>query len=361
VVGIGGILDERTMRSALIVLVCVLGCGPKVGPSIDPIADVSAPVGVELQLALHGSSPDGRITFDFAAPDLPDLTLRRLAPTITNYAEGDAVFRWTPLADDVGDHEIDFTATGSGGSNRAGALIHVVPGPGAPPVFRVPVGEGTTLDLGRDPCAEVDVLVEDPDQAEVMIALEPPVPDNATLMASGPNGAAFRFCPTAQLVMAQAIYPIALSATDGTYVTIKPYTIVVRPASMAVCTTAAPVITTTPHGDITTTGNLHIYAQIADDVGVTATRVLWSTSAPADPKAPDLNALMPLTFMRKSGDVLSGMYEAVIPNPVVSLPSGTVKTIYYVIEADDADPPIGCAHAALSPAMGIYSFQVKRP
>jgi hypothetical protein len=112
---------------------------------------------------------------------------------------------------------------------------------------------------------------------------------------------------------------------------------------------------------VTTTNNPHIVATIADDVAVTGARVLWSTTAPANPKQPDLNALKPIAMARQNGTPKSGTYEAVIPNPVVGTPAGTTKTIYYLIEASDDDPPAGCAHRAYSPPSGIYSFTVKRP
>jgi hypothetical protein len=351
----------RVLR--LVAALACLGCGPTRGPTISRPEQVQAVVGVELQILLHGATADGGpVTFDFEAPDLPDLKTRMLAAALTNYAEGEAEFRWTPLAGDIGPHEIDFLATGDGVESRAPSAVTVSAGAGAPPVFREPTGEGTTLDLARDSCADVEVLADDPDSAQVQLALEPPAVPNAQLVPAGPNAGSLHFCPSDAQVAASTIYPFTLSADDGVNPKVeKGYTVVVRPKPMVTCTTAPPVITTTQHINITTTGNLHIPATISDDVAIVSARVWWTTTAPSDPMNPDLNAFAPIQMPEKSGTAQSGSFEGVIPNPVVASPSGTMVTIYYVVEADDADPPAGCAHQAFSPAGGVYSFVVTRP
>ena len=45
------------------------------------------------------------------------------------------------------------------------------------PVFREPLGSGTTLDLSQSNCIELDILVEDPDSPNVDISLEEPLED----------------------------------------------------------------------------------------------------------------------------------------------------------------------------------------
>jgi hypothetical protein len=68
------------------------------------------------------------------------------------------------------------------------------------------------------------------------------------------------------------------------------------------------------------------------------------------------------TFTRKSGTAQNGVYEATIPNPVASSPAGTMKTLYYLIIADDNDDAAGpCDHSTTSPASGTHSVVVTNP
>ncbi|MSP62975.1 MAG: hypothetical protein EXR72_22095 [Myxococcales bacterium] len=345
----------------LLFLSLLCGCGQSGGPTLEPLRPVTGAVGVELRIQLTATS-GGAIEFDYSAPDLPDLKSRKLAPGITVYAAGAAVFRWTPIAEDVGPHEIDFIATTDRERAVAPVVVTVLAGLDAAPVFRVPVGEGTTLELGRNPCAEVDVLVEDTDSTELEVGLEPPLVPNADYAPATATTGSLRFCPSPEQIAKTNLYALTLVADDGKNPRVfKPYTVVVRPPPMVVCTSKPPVITTAPHADITTTGNLHIAATISDDLGVFASRVLWSTTPPANPKQPDLGAFQPLPLGRKTGDGKSGAYEAVIPNPVVTSPSGATKRIYYVVAAFDDDMPQGCAHQTVSPGMGVFSFLVTRP
>ena len=54
------------------------------------------------------------------------------------------------------------------------------------PVFRQPLGTGTTLDLSKHDCIDVKVLVEDTDSTEVSIDELPPFVEGAQLMQTGP-------------------------------------------------------------------------------------------------------------------------------------------------------------------------------
>lgn len=337
------------------------GCGGGSGPAFEGIMPITGLVGEEVRIPLRANAPGGRVSFDFASPDLPDLKTRRQAASVIAYAGNSALFRWLPIAADVGAHELDFIASANNQTSIYPVAITIVAGPGAAPVFRTPVGEGSTLDLGRSPCAELEVLVEDPDQTEVTLALEAPVPPSAMLNQTGPFAASLRFCPSEAQIAAATIYPLTLSADDRVLPRVlKPYTIVVRPPTGMGCITKAPTITATPRGDVVTAGNLYLVANIADDVAVTSTRLLWTLTAPANPKTPDLTGFAPILMPRKRGDGRQGDYEGVIPNPVVNAPAGTSKRIYYVIEATDDDPG-GCGHRTLAPSSGTYSFVVKRP
>src|SRR4051794_12310720 len=101
---------DRIVKPAVSpLLFCALiavGCGPETGTRLDPLEPRTALVGTELQVSLH---VDSEATLGYAR-DIVDLASRRPGPTLTAYAAGEAIFRWTPLADDVGEHHIRFTS-----------------------------------------------------------------------------------------------------------------------------------------------------------------------------------------------------------------------------------------------------------
>lgn len=338
----------------------VAGCGPAMGPRLDHVGSTTGAVGVEFQLTLHTTPPSGNTSFDFDAPDLPDLKKRKLPASITSYARGQAIFRWMPLAGDEGEHEIVFIAHNANGESRTPITLTITPGEDGEPVFLEPVGEGTTLSLDSSDCAEISVVVHDADQANVEITLLPPPIANMELEQTGPHEATLMFCPKADQIATSTVFVVTMVADDGTYHTIKTYTLIVRPPGTG-CTSEPPDVEVNVHGDSYTLGNLHIKATIEDDVGVLAARVYWTTTAPFDPHHPDLLAFSPVTMSRKSGDARSGLYEAILPNPVVSLPPESRVTIYYVVVAQDDDPPLGCAHQVIAPENDVLSFVVRRP
>ena len=348
------------MRFAWIALV-VVGCGPQGGARLQPIAPATATVGVELDLMLRVDAAHAEFTF------ASDLQRRALEPTLTPYAGGEAMFRWTPLGADVGAHAFRFSATAGGVASTEDVTIAVVAG-ADPIMFRSPVGDGTTLDLSRAPCAEVPLLVDDGSATAVTIGSDGALPDGATLTSDGALAGTLRFCPPAALAAAQTIFPFDLVATDdGGARAEKRYTIVLGtvaapPISSPMppaCDPGAPAITTTPHANITTVGNPHIAADISDGHGIADATIYWSTDAPADP--PDLDAMNAVPMQLLSGTTADGQWGGTIPSPVIDAPPGTSATIYYLLVAEDDDDSVaGCpAHATDSPASGVYSFVIK--
>ena len=367
-------------RLSLILALSLLGCGPHGPTALDPIGPQTAVVGVELAVMLRANAARA----DFAYDSDLDMAGRHLVPTITPYANGEAMFRWTPLASDLGDHTFRFLATVDGVTASESTLVHVVPGDD-PISFRSPVGEGTTLDLGRAPCAVVPLLVDDTSATEVQLAAAGILPNGATVSADGPLSGTLKFCPSKALAQAQSIFQFTIVATDdGGARAEKRYTIVLGILAPPVvlppppsptpspdpnpmptpttCDTASPTVVTTPHGDITTVGNPHIYAQISDPHGIYNAVVFWSTEPPLDPENPDLFAMDAVDMQRLSGTSQDGQWGGTIPSPVIDDPAGTTATIYYVIgTTDDDDAVSGCAyHATFSPASGVYSFVIKR-
>lgn len=378
------------MRTAAVAALAVgaLACGPRTGTELEPIAPQTAVVGQELAIMLRVATT-AHVDYAFASPDL-DLDKRLIKPTLTAYANGEAMFRWTPLASDLGDHQIRFTATVDG--VPASELVPVSVIGGADPIrFRAPVGEGTTLDLSRTPCAIVPLLVDDTSATEVDIEPGAGWPANAKLDRDGPLSGRLRFCPTKDQAQATTIFPFSLVATDdGGARAEKRYTVVLgtlpapvvppapapgpsptpspsptpdpMPTPTATCDTGAPVITHTPHADITTVGNPHINAELADGYGIYGGTVFWSTDPPADPDNPDILSMNYVDMQLLSGTLQDGQWGATIPSPVADSPAGTTATIYYVIVASDADDAVaGCDyHVTFNPTSGVYSFVIKR-
>jgi len=193
-------------------IVAVAACGPQTGALIDPIAPRSAVVGSELELVVRVRA-DGPASLSYRS-DVAELDSRRLRPTLTPFAGGEWVFRWTPLAGDEGAHTIDFVARWNDVETVRRVSVEVRPGDETL-LFRAPVGEGTTLDLARDRCVEVGVLVEDGGATEVTFAPGDPWADGATLDATGPLSATLAFCPVAAQLAGGGVFPLVLTAADA--------------------------------------------------------------------------------------------------------------------------------------------------
>jgi len=368
---------NRPARLALLVALSGLGaCGPQSGARFAPMGPRTAVVGVELDMALEALGA-GAVEFSYGS-DLADLATRPLRPSLSAFDGGQAMFRWTPLASDVGDHTLRFTATANGVSTSITVPVTVEPG-ADPLAFVEPAGDGTTLDLARQPCADVEILVEDTGTDHVTLAPGATWNDNATLTADGPLSGTLHFCPSEAQAQAATIYPFSFTAEDdaGTRVE-KRYTVVLgalkvpvppppppgpNPPPPPVCDPVAPSITHKPHPNYTGTGNLHLYATVDDPTGVYDATAFWSTTPPADPANPDLAQMTAIDMLPTGGTINATDFAATIPSPVAGAPSGTAVTIYYLLRAtDDDDSVAGCPyHTTYSPDGGVYSFVVKAP
>jgi hypothetical protein len=338
-------------------------CGPHVGTDISSLEARTAIVGVELEVPIQ-TSAQGAVDFSFTS-DVADLATRRLRASITPYAGGIGMFRWQPMAADLGKHSVHITAKADGGSADADVAIEVVAG-ADPIVFREPIGDGTTLDTKQAPCANVDILTDSSTSTEVTLTVDPPV-DNAIVMQEGSMSGTLKFCPSQDQINSSSVFAITLVATDDVGKKAqKTYAIIlgkVTSTGTGSCPEPPPTITIVPHKDITTSGNLHINASVSDSTGIASFMLYYSTTAPLDPANPDLSTMqqIPMAFLDGTSD-LSGDYTAAIPNPVKFGNPGDTATIYYVLTATDHDFEVkGCsAQTANSPATGVYSFVVTR-
>jgi hypothetical protein len=358
------VIYSGSMRlSLLAAFFGVLGCGDNRLPIIQPIPDQVAQVGVELELDIRATDADGdALSFEFSAPAIPDIKTRAQKATLSGFADGVAKFRWTPQASDrmSGAYAFDFKASDGKSSTTETVQITITDGGGTAPVFRKPLGTGTTLDLEKSSTVSVDITVEDPDATEIIIGEEEPKIMGATLTATGPFEATWEWTPSTAQIM-QDRYTLTLSADDMVNPkTKKSYLIVLRRKPNLNCPGTGPVIMHTAPAAQSSIQDLTIAATITDDKGVKGMPLLYhSTTMPANP--PDLSAMSPVTMVRKTGTAQSGSYEGVIPNPVAASPAGTMKTVYYLVIANDDDDGSGNCHSTTAPSTGTYSVAITNP
>ena len=335
-----------TMTS-LSCLATTVACGSGSAPELSGLTDQVAQVGTELQVDLNGTDPDGdQLSYGFRAADLPEV---RDQAQVTVSPSGAGVFRWTPLAADVGEHSFDFTASDGDNTTTVTVTIDVKSaiGSATAPIFRQPLGTGTTIDLGKKKCVDLSVVVEDQDTAQVTVSMEEPVIEGATLNQDDGLTATFQWCPTKEQE-AENRYTLVLAADDGENPkTMKPYLVVLRGNSGTNCPGAAPVIAHTAQ-DVSTISDLTIDAQVSDDKGLKeAPLFYYSETQPTNP--PNLSQMIQLSTLKIDGTTTNATYAADVPNPVAGMPAGTQKTIFYVFVADDDDDETGnCDHSTTS-------------
>ena len=232
----------------------------------------------------------------------------------------------------------------------------------------------------------VPLLVDDTSATEVQLTAGGILPNGATVSADGPLSGTLQVLPVEGAGDGADDLPFTIVATDdGGARAEKRYTIVLGILAPPVvlppppsptpnpdpnpmptpttCDTASPTIVTTPHGDITTVGNPHIYAHDLRSARHLQRRRLLVDGAAARSREP-----RPLRHGRRRHAApvgharRDGQWGGTIPSPVIDDPAGTTATIYYVIgTTDDDDAVSGCAyHATFSPASGVYSFVIKR-
>jgi hypothetical protein len=352
-------LRPPLLCAAALLAALAVGCANG-APKLEPLSDQTAYVEKQFTMALRASDPDGdEVNFTFVVSDLSDIYTRA---SIQPVRKGEATFIWTPIISDKGTHSFDFTVSDGKAKSTATIVItvDVSEGGGTGPTFRKPVGTGTTLDLSQKDCGTLDVVVEDPDSAEVVITQEEPVIAGASLQQDSGLTAKWSWCPTDDQVKASDRYMLRLGADDGTTKVTKDYLIVLRTPQKTDCPGAPPVITHTPEDDSTMLP-LIVFADVSDDQGIKSDPLLYySYTQPATP--PDVGTMTQVSMILLDGDMTSGTWGVEIPNPVVSSPVGTQASIWYVIVAQDNDDAAGdCDHLTQAPATGSYKMTVTRP
>lgn len=195
--------------------------------------EVSVPLAVPLRAAASASDAGQELVeWSWRSLTLPDLPSRLRRPSLTTYTLGRAVWRWVPVATDQGQQEIEFSARILPAGGRGLATLQFVVDSGvSSAVFREPVGEGTTLDLRRQDCVRVTIVVESSASPRVELTLGGEPPENATLVPQSDTTGELVFCPSPEQVAADTIYPFVLQATDERQTIQKTYVVVLRRAT----------------------------------------------------------------------------------------------------------------------------------
>jgi hypothetical protein len=200
----------------------VIGCSSGAAPDIVGLGDQVAVVGQQFVLELEGTDPDGdALTYKVEA----DLVLEGNA-TLSKTPAGRGLFRWTPVASDIGTHGFDFIVSDGANEATVTIAIDVRASSGTAPVFREPLGAGRVMNLATEACIEIDILIEDQDTAQLTIAEEEPRIGGAMLEQIDGTTAHWRWCPTPAHVAEADRYTLVLSADDADNPkTIKTYVI----------------------------------------------------------------------------------------------------------------------------------------
>jgi hypothetical protein len=345
------------MHGRLSALLIVLGgCAQGGAPRIEIVADQVAVVGKELSVWIVGTDPDGdELTYAFEAPAVP---LAGNTARMGTGANGQGLFTFTPLAQQIGEQLFDFVVSDGSFEARTSARIDVrsAAGSDSAPIFREPLASGAVLDLGVDTCATVDVLVEDADSSRIELRMDEPIVEGAELFVgdSGLEGT-WSWCPTPEQRASQAHHEVVFVADDGDSSAVrKSFLVVVRPADPGECPGEVPVVTHTPQ-DAATLSDIEIAARVTDDTGVSGTPfVLYSTEDPGTP--PDYGAMSLAAFELQIGGATDGEWLARVPNPVAADDEGSATTLYYAISVVDVD---GCG--VDDPNGAVHTIEVTHP
>ncbi len=218
-------------RALLLLSLVAAACSDGAEPDLIGLSDQVAIVGQEFMLELEGVDPDGdRLSYGYVADS--DLAGRAM---MTQTPRGTGLFRWTPLAADVGQHAFDFTASDGSHTTTVTITIEVRATAEGLPKFIEPAGAGRVLDLGTTPCADIDIVVEDQDSPQVTITEEEPKIAGATLEQLDGTSARWHWCPTASQAAEADRFTLVLGADDGDHMKVlKHYVLMLGSAPPAV-------------------------------------------------------------------------------------------------------------------------------
>ncbi len=183
------------------------GCGGSVPARIVGMDDRTVAVGDLLELTVRGTVP-GEITLD--TPSLPDAQVARLASETAT-----AIFRWVPVASDVGIKPLTFALKAGGQTTTESVVITIVPSEAGRPRFQN-APYNILLDLSQGSSATLPIAVKDDDSETISLTIVSGTElANATLdvMPTG-KGATFTFNPTPAQLADRCSFGTQLRARD---------------------------------------------------------------------------------------------------------------------------------------------------
>ncbi|MBL4634755.1 MAG: PPC domain-containing protein [Kofleriaceae bacterium] len=326
------------------------------GPQLSPVADQVAAVGRELVVEVNATNMSGK-KINFSYTTSADIVPGRV--NMRTRSAQSALFTWTPAATDIGTWTFDFHASDAEGSSSQTVTIEVrsAIGQDSRPIFRRPLGAGTSIDLASEDCIDIEIVIEDQDSAEVILTEQEPKIPGATLSQDGGLIGQWSWCPTKAQSNAQDRYLLTIGADDSQNpLTLKNYQIILRDSSVNNCPGQAPVIVHQISNQSTSTG-IEISAQVQDDQGIKGAVNLYYSNMPIG-DTPALGALINLPMELASGTILDGVWTAQLPNPVAGGQSGDTGNLYYAIVADDNDDRMGsCDHTTTE----VFGLEVTHP
>lgn len=221
-------LYRRMLVLAAFASATSIGCGPSGGeaPAFLGLEDQHGFVGTEIFFEVRATDAElSTLSFDMtsAAPTAGSASLVAAG----NGNRTSALFRWTPTANDIGVWIFDFHVSDGVHDTVESIAIEVSSIDGGAPVFRQPLGAGTTLDLSEASCLTLQVLVEDPDSTDVQITQDNPIIDGARLNETE-EGHVWEWCPSSEQIASGDSFVLALAADDGEHLTTKHFVIVLR-------------------------------------------------------------------------------------------------------------------------------------
>ena len=342
------------MRLLHLWLLVILGLGctdPEVF-SIQPIPAQRALVGEELQVELVLVDLGGSVpSFSMTSPTLPDLMTRSNPPRFTVFGDRGAYLRWSPIASDVGVHQMTVTARGADHATSQTFVLEVASGDAAP-VFLRQLGAGMTLDLSRDNCFRFRVEVQDTDTVSGSIQLEAPIEDGYGLIPAGDWVADFEWCPNEGQINRQTRYLLNLIADDASgHSTRKSYTLILRDTIGDNCAGRAPRIEHTAPESLPRDASIQLTVRVTDDIGIQTPPIVYYRVATPN-ATPDLDTFVNGNMELRTGTPKDGVYGVSIP---LSFLPATSADIEYFIEVTDNDDPQGnCDHRSTSPNDGLH-------
>lgn len=231
-------LFKKAILPVLWIGILLLGCSPNHAPEFVQVGVQDAVVGIQFVLRIQAFDLDGdQLSYDYSSPTLTLKDRARLINLVTEVR-----FTWTPLASDVGVQQVDFKASDGTEEVTLPVTIRVSPGSGldTAPVFRKPLGEGMTMDLSKQKCLKLEVLVEDPDDTKVDLRQLTAI-SGSTFSSTGDRSAVFSWCPTtAQAATKRWVLQLKADDHDNPPV-LKNYTVLISSISSTKipCTTSA--------------------------------------------------------------------------------------------------------------------------